>query len=124
MPENGDPGGLDRSDEAARLVAGVAESGVDRRDHGLELGNARGENVDRPVLGDVRLGAEEHREAPVGPVVRPVHLPPLGPEVAREEPAGHVAVARVVGQEGVPVAAGVEGPWREPSDIRPSDRSV
>ena len=109
MAEDGDARRLHRANEPGRLVARVAKLRVDRGDDGRDLGDPRREDVDRPVLRDVRFGPEEHDEATVGPFVRPVHLPPLGAEVARKEPSRHGTVPGVIRQEGIAVAARVEG---------------
>ena len=70
-------------------------------------GHALRRDVERAVLGDVRLGPDEHRER-AGARVQGVDLAALRAEVRGEEPARHGAVARVVREERVRVPARLE----------------
>jgi hypothetical protein len=108
VAQDRDAGRLDGPHEAGRLVARAPEIRMDRRDDGAELGHAPRRQVERAVLGDVRLRAEEHRESRVGSRVQEIDLAPLRAEVGGIEAARNGAVARMVRKKRIAVPPALE----------------
>ena len=79
-----------------------------RRDDRPDFGHAPRRHVERTVLGDVRLRAEEHRESRVGSCVQEIDLAPLRAEVGGKKAARNGAVARMVREKRIAVPSALE----------------